>query len=128
MRRYNILYKFRYNRFPRFKIKTIIIIIILMIGVIMISPHFFRSTYTVTIANKRIVRSNNVDTYLIYTQTQAGNIRIFKDANSLMEFKIRSADVYWGVIINRKYKIKAYGFSIPIISSYQNIINIKGVN
>ena len=124
----NISYKFRNKNFPRFKIKIVIISVIVMLGVIMFFPHFFRNTYTVTITSKRVISRNNVDTYLIYTQMEDGNIRIFEDANSFLEFKIRSADVYWGLTINKRYQIKAYGLSIPFLSYYQNIIKVKGVN
>ncbi|MGH4117358.1 DUF1523 family protein [Clostridium sp.] len=123
----NIDYKFKRINFPKFKIKKIIIIVIVMIGVSILFPHFIRSTYIVTIANKRVIKRDNIDTYLIYTQTENGNIRIFKNTNSLLEFKIHSEDLYWGIIINRKYEIKAYGISIPILSYYQNIISVKGV-
>jgi len=93
----------------------------------MLFPHFFRNTYVVTIANKTVIRRNNIDTYSIYTQVEDGNIRVFKDVNSLLEFKINSEDLYWGLTINRKYEIKAYGLRIPLLSSYQNIIKVKGV-
>ena len=124
----NISYKIRNKNFLKLKIGTVIISVIVMLGAVMFFPHFFRNTYIVTIASKRVVRHDNIDTYLIYTQKEDGSIVIFKDTNSLLEFKIHSEDVYWGLTINRKYEIKAYGFSIPLLSSYQNIIKIKGVN
>ncbi|MCJ7690865.1 MAG: DUF1523 domain-containing protein, partial [Clostridiaceae bacterium] len=105
----NIDYQFRRINFLEFKIKKIIIIVIVMIGVSILFPHFIRSTYIVTIANKRVIKHDNIDTYLIYTQTENGNIKIFNNTNSLLEFKIHSEDLYWGLIINRKYEIKAYG-------------------
>ena len=123
----NSSYRFRNKFFLKFKIGKVIISIIVMLGVIIFFPHFFRNTYIVTIANKQITRHDNIDTYLIYTQMENGNIRVFENANSLLEFKIHSEDVYWGLTINRKYEIKAYGLSIPLLSSYQNIIKVKGV-
>ncbi|MBZ9608309.1 DUF1523 domain-containing protein [Clostridium estertheticum] len=124
----NISYKFRNRFFSKFKIGKIIISIIVMVGVVIFFPHFFRNTYTVTIANKRIIRRDNIDRYLIYAQMENGDIKVFEDANSLLEFKIHSEDVYWGLTINRKYEIKAYGLSIPLLSYYQNITKIKGLN
>ena len=123
----NISYQFRNKFFLKFKIRKIIISVIVIIGVIIFFPHFFRNTYIVTIANKRVITRNNIDTYLIYAQMEDGNIKVFEDNNSLLEFKIHSQDVYWGLTINRKYEIKAYGLSIPLLLSYQNIIKIKGV-
>ncbi|MBK5242639.1 DUF1523 domain-containing protein [Clostridium sp.] len=124
----NIDYQFKRINFMKFKIKKIIIIVIVMIGVSILFPHFIRSTYIVTIANKRVVKRDNIDTYLIYTQTENGDIRIFNNTNSLLEFKIHSEDLYWGIIINRKYEVKAYGVSIPLLSYYQNVISVKGVS
>lgn len=123
----NINYLFRRRNFLKFKIAKVIIIAIVMLGVIISFPHFFRDTYIVTVASKRVITRNNKNTYLIYTQKEDGNIKIFNNTNSLLEFKIHSEDVYWGLIINNKYKIKAYGLSIPLISYYQNIISVKGV-
>ena len=123
----NIYYQFRRKNFPQLKIGKVIIIVIVLLSVIMFFPHFFRNTYTVTIANKRVIKRNNTDTYLIYTQTENGDVKIFNNTNSLLEFKINSEDLYWGLIVNNKYEIKAYGFSIPLLSYYQNIISVKGV-
>jgi hypothetical protein len=123
----NTHYQFRRINFFKFKIKIIIIIFTVMTGLIIFFPHFVRSTSVVTITNKRVIKRDNVDTYLIYTQTENGNIKIFNNTNSLLELKIRSEDLYWGLIINRKYEIKAYGLSIPLLSYYQNIKSIKGI-
>lgn len=124
----NNYYQFRKRNFLSCKIVKLIIIFIVLVGLIMLSPHFFRNTYIVTIANKRVITRGNIDTYLIYTQKEDGNIKIFKNTNSLLEFKINSDDVYWGLIINRKYEIKAYGLSIPLLSYYQNIVRVRGVD
>jgi len=124
----HIYYQFRRNFFTKFKIGKILICLIVLLSVIILFPHFFRNTYIVTITNKRIITHNNIDTYLIYTQKADGNIKIFKNTDSLLEFKIHSENVYWSLIINRKFEIKAYGFNIPLLSSYQNITKIKGVN
>ena len=124
----NIYYQFKKRNFLNYKIVKLIISFIILLGLIMLFPHFFRNTYIVTIANKRVITSGNIDTYLIYTQEEDGNIKIFENSNSLLEFKIHSDDVYWGLIINRKYEIKAYGLSIPLISYYQNIIRVRGVD
>lgn len=123
----NVSYQFRNKFFLKFKIGKVIISVIVMLGVIILFPHFFRNTYIVTIANKRIITHDNIDKYLIYTQMEDGNIKVFENNNSLIEFKIHSEDVYWGLTIYRKYEIKTYGLSIPLLSSYQNIIKVKGV-
>ncbi|GIM28369.1 hypothetical protein CPJCM30710_10350 [Clostridium polyendosporum] len=123
----NIFYQFRNNNFIKFRIGAVIISVIVTIGVIMFFPHFFRNTYIVTITNKRIIKHDNVDTYLIYSQMEDGNIKIFENVNSLPELKFNSEALYWSLTINRKYEVKAYGLSIPSLSYYQNIVKVKGV-
>ena len=123
----NISYKFKKKNFLKLEIRKVIIIVIAMLGVSIFFPHFFRRTYIVTIENKRVIKRGNTDTYFIYSQMEDGSIKVFKNANSLIEFKFQSENVYWGLTINKKYEIKAYGFSIPLLSSYQNITKVKGV-
>ena len=123
----NILYGFRNKISLKSRICIAIISFILLLNVIIYFPHFVRSTYIVTIANKRIIRRNNIDTYLIYTQMEDGNLRVFQDTNSLVEIKVNSENLYWGLTIGGKYEVKVYGLSIPLLSSYQNIIKARGV-
>jgi hypothetical protein len=119
----NTLYKFRNNNFIKFKIGALIIIVI----IIMVFPHLVRNTYNVTITNKRIVKHNNIDRYLIYAQAEDGNIKVFEDNNNFLELKFISEDLYWAMEINRKYEVKAYGLNIPALSDYQNIIKVKWI-
>lgn len=122
----NTFYKFRNNNFINSKIGAIIICAFIIV-VIMFFPHFFRNTYTITITNKQILRRNNINTYLIYGQTESGKIMVFKDADSFVELKFNSEDLYMAMQVNRKYQITAYGLSIPQLSHYQNIIKVKGL-
>jgi len=126
MKKY-ISHQFRNKPFLKFKIGIIIISVIVMLGVIIFFPHFFRNTYIVTIENKQVIKRDNINMYLIYTLMEDGNIKVFEVTNSLVELKIHSENVYWGLTINRKYEIKTYGLSIPLLSSYQNIIKVKGL-
>jgi magnesium-transporting ATPase (P-type) len=123
----NNSYGFRNRIFSKSKIVKLIIVLIVIISVMIYFPHLIRNTYIVTITNKRIIRSGNNDTYLIYTQMENGNIKVFKNTNSLLEFKISSEDVFWALKITSKYEIKAYGLNIPLLKYYQNIIKVKGV-
>lgn len=130
----NISYKFRYIKFrysnlikSNTGIAIFIIGIILLIGIVMLFPHFIRNTYEVTVTNKRIVNRNNTNEYLIYTQTEGGKIRIFKNVDNFLELKFHSEDLYWAISINKKYEIKAYGFNMPLLLDYQNIIKVKSI-
>lgn len=115
-------------KIKKFNIKLLIVVFILVCCLIVLFPHFFRNTYTVTISNKQMEKQNNKKIYLIYTQTSNGNIRTFKDVNSIIELKFNSNDIYGGLQLYRKYQIRTYGFRIPIISCYENIIKVKKIN
>jgi competence protein ComGC len=118
-----------YNKFTHTKSRTLIKIlsIITIIGVIMLFPHFIRNTYRVTVTHKQIVTRGNTDMYLIYTETEDGDIKIFENTNNFLELKFDSEDLYWSLSVNRKYKITAYGFNLPLLSDYQNIVKVKGI-
>ncbi|WP_446898629.1 DUF1523 family protein [Clostridium sp. LBM24168] len=106
-------------------IKSLIIVLIFVFITIALSPHFFRHTYTITVSNKQIKKQHDKSIYMIYAQMDNGNVRTFKDINSLVEFKFNSDDIYGGLQIYRKYEIRTYGFRIPIISCYENIVKVK---
>jgi hypothetical protein len=56
-----------------------------------------------------------------------GTVKVFKNINSFPELKFNSQDIYGGLRINRKYKIRAYGLRIPLLSSYENIVKVQAV-
>lgn len=120
-------FSLKLTRSLKSRIITTIIGIIIISGIFVLFPHFFRNTYTVTIASKRIKKQDNNIQYLIYTQIENGDTRVFKNTNSLLELKFDSEDIYGGLRINRKYEIKAYGFRIPLLSSYENIVKTKAI-
>lgn len=131
---FNRFYRYKFSRrplikfkFSKFKTLAVLISIFLLINFIIFFPHFFRSTYIVTIANKQIKTIDNKKTYLIYTQTENGDTRVFKDMDSLLELKFDSEDIYGGLRINRTYEIKTYGFRIPLTGNYENIVKVKWI-
>lgn len=111
----------------KIKIKTAVICIILLIVAGCCFPHFFRNDYNITIVNKRIIKQSNGERFLIYAQLDDGRIRVFENKNSLLELKINAEDIYYGLQINRRYEIKAYGFEVPLMSYHQNISRVKGI-
>jgi hypothetical protein len=122
-------YKFKYYNFMKSRIRavTVIISVIVILVVIMFLPHFIRSTHIVTITNKQVIKRNNINKYFIYTQTEEGDIKVYENADNFLELKFNSEDIYWAIAINKKYQVRAYGLNIPLFSSYQNIIKVKGI-
>lgn len=128
MLKYNFC-KFRFGNYAKSYIGISIVALIVLVCLILLFPHFFRKTYKVTVTNKQIVKHDNkISKYLIYAQTEDGTVKVFEDINSSLEFKFNSEDLYWSMEINRKYEVKVYGFSIPILSLHQNIVKVKAFN
>ncbi|AND83877.1 DUF1523 family protein [Clostridium tyrobutyricum] len=118
----------RKHKALRYKIIAAIVCSIIISVLISLIPHFFRNTYTVIISSKQIEKkSKNKTIYLIYTQMDNGTVKVFKNINSFPELKFNSQDIYGGLRINRKYKIRAYGLRIPLLSSYENIVKVQAV-
>lgn len=123
----SIFYQSRNRNVIKLKVRTLITCFVVMAVIVMFFPHIFRKTYVVTVTNKRVVENKNNDRYLIYTQLEDGTLNVFENTNSLQEFKFNSEDIYWQLKTNRKYEIKVYGFNLPLISQYKNIVKVKGV-
>ena len=121
-------YNSRHKGFSKYNSGTKIIIAIIILSIIGFFPHYIRNTYKVTITNKRIERYKNRDRYLIYGQTDKGVIKVFQISDSLLEFRFRSKDIFWGIGINKRYEIKTYGFDIPMLPFRQHIVKVKAID
>lgn len=104
----------------------------LLIVIIIISFSIFefnhKTVYTATVTDKTVKHEqDHKDTYFIYTQLSNKQERVFKDEDTIWAWKWDSSDVYGKLAIGKTYKIKAYGFRIPFLSSYENIVNVEEV-
>lgn len=64
------------------------------------------------------------DTYLIFTKLEDGKTRVFQNTDSFLEFKWDSSDVYGKLEVGKTYKIKTYGWRMPMFSAYENITDV----
>ncbi len=88
-------------------------------------PHFTRRNYIATVTEKVVKRYNNSDKYLVFTKLSNGEIRVFENRDSLLEFKFRSSDLQAKLETGKTYDIKAYGWRIPLTSWYENVISAE---
>lgn len=58
--------------------------------------------------------------YMIFTENE-----VFENTDAPMLFKFNSSDLYNNLKIDSTYQVKVYGFRIPFISQYRNIIKIE---
>lgn len=63
------------------------------------------------------------DKYLIFTEKDG----VFENTDSWFYFKWNSSDVQNSFVVGGKFKISYYGWRIPFISSYPNIIKAEKV-
>lgn len=63
-----------------------------------------------------------VSTYLIYTDHG-----VFRNDDAGWFVKFNSSDVYGNLDVGKRYRMKVYGWRIPIFSMYPNIVRVEEV-
>ena len=87
-----------------------------------------RTLDAVTISDKQISTEtdkktgNVVSTYLIYT-----NQGVFRNDDARWFLKFDSSDFYGNLEKGKTYNLKVYGWRIPILSMYPNIVRMDAV-
>lgn len=110
-------------------IKSVVVLgIVAFIGGVTGIQHLSRNTYQVTITDKQVKRGDKSDKYLIFTQSKDGKTIVFENTDSLIEGKFDASDMYGQLKVNSKYDLQAYGWRIPFLSMYENIVKAKETN
>ena len=103
----------------------IALVILLILG-IWIVPLFVRNTYTVEVTGKeRIYKSSenaSSSYYLVFTKELDGDVKVFKNSDELLLGKFGSSNIQAGMEIGGTYDVDVYGFRVPFLSWYENII------
>lgn len=113
-------------------ILAVIAIILICVAVI---NYNWTKTYVCTI-DKMDIKINGFNkkgaigssTYMIYTELDNGNVRVFEDRDYLLRFKFNSSDIYGLLVPGKKYKVRVVGWRIPFLSYYENIISTEEIN
>jgi len=87
-------------------------------------PLFTQKDVQITVTKTdRIVESNgeNVHSkYIVYTETES-----FENTDSLAFGKFNSSDLQGQLLPGKTYVVKVYGWRIPFLSQYRNIVKIE---
>ena len=67
----------------------------------------------------------NTHKYLIYTIDDSGNVRAFKNTDSIPYLKFNSSDFYARIEIGKTYTFRVVGYRLPYFSKYKNIVGIS---
>ena len=63
--------------------------------------------------------------YLIYCETNDGEVIVFENTDEWIRGKFNSSDFYAQIKEGQRYIFTVVGYRIPIFDSYQNIIKIQ---
>lgn len=104
----------------------------LMIVVMAISAGFFQygtvDYYTVNITSSERVTSGRGESqtskYLVFTESG----KTFENSDSLFHFKWNSSDLHGKLKQGGTYKLKTYGWRIPLFSTYENIVSAEKIS
>lgn len=61
--------------------------------------------------------------YMVYTPDE-----VFENVDSFMHFKFNSSDYNNKLLPGKTYKLTVYGWRIPLLSWYRNVINYEEIN
>lgn len=109
--------------------RTIIIIsVILVIAVSFvfgIISSFNDHEYFITMTDKERVIENGDSKYLVFGDTDKGVGIVLENTDNLIRGKFNSSDIQGGLKIGKHYKVTVVGYRVPILSWYENIIDIE---
>ena len=108
-------------------ILIIILAALIVIGSIIagVSLYTHTSEYTITITDKERVYQSEESKYLVFGEDANGSSLVFENTDSLFYGKWNSSNIQGQLKEGNTYTIKVYGYRIPILSMYENIIEVK---
>lgn len=107
-----------------------VVAVIAIIGAIlslMFVYSFNDTTYTVTGTDKERINTSKDSYYLIFCEDKDGNYYEFKNDDELLRGKVNSSSVYNRLKVGQTYRLTVIGVRIPLLSTYQNIINVEDI-
>ncbi len=96
---------------------------IIIIGAIILVVNVFYQYGTVNTIDFIAVNKERIETkYLIFTKNET-----FKNTDTILHLKFNSSDVYRSIKKGKAYKAKIYGWRVPFLSMYRNILSVKEI-
>lgn len=79
--------------------------------------HMSRETVQTKILDKDRVVTDESSKYLVYGETE-----VFENTDSILEGKFSSSDIQGHLVIGECYQLEVYGWRVPFLSRYRNIV------
>lgn len=109
-----------------------VLLIVAMIVWYMMFPYVTAGTAVFTVTDKeRVVRGDGDSVssyYLVFTEDRNGKSETFSNVDTLMYWKFNSSDLQGSLKIGRTYMADVYGWRVPFLSWYRNIVNVRQVD
>jgi hypothetical protein len=123
---YSSLYKKR-RRLDYIQVGVYAMVIVIMVIVMCINIFalFNEGTYTATVVEKERVIKHGDSKYLIFTEDNDGDVRVFENTDIWIRGKFNSSDMYAQIKVGETYTFHVIGYRIPFMSMYENIIAIE---
>ena len=113
---------FLYDYFLMYKIIFIIILILFIINLIYV--YSTKQNKIITIKNSTYFRQSKYG----YNLVSDSNNNVYQVKNSIYYLFFNSAELYQELEINKTYNITYYGYRIPFLNLYPNIISATIIN
>jgi hypothetical protein len=105
---------------------TIVVIIALGFVANWTAPYWTHGSKVVTVTGvttkRAMIKGQTKDIYLVFTDDET-----YENIDSPAYLKFNSSDLQGKLIMTGKFKIEYYGFRVPILSMYKNIIKAEKV-
>ena len=101
------------------KVILTIVFVVLLLVVSLFMVYGTQETVSVTVVKTERVVSGESSKYLVFTEDET-----FKNSDTIWYLKFNSSDIY-GRLEPGEYQFDVYGYRIPLLSSYRNIIEVK---
>ena len=102
-------------------------VIAVIVAILSFTYLFNDTTYTVTVTDKERINTSEDSYYLIFCEDKDGNYYEFKNDDELLRGKVNSSSVYNRLKVGQTYRLTVIGVRIPLLSTYQNIINVEDI-
>lgn len=80
-----------------------------------------RDTITAQVVKtERVCASQEICKYLVFTDKG-----VFENTDSLLNFKWNSSDIYGELKAGETYTFNVYGWRVPFLSMYKNIVSVE---
>ncbi len=103
---------------------VIVVLMLAMVGCNAAVAHGTKDTVDFKVVRLERVTSGSGDgassKYLVFTDGET-----FENTDSLWHGKFNSSDVYGHLQVGKHYRANVYGWRIPFMSSYRNIIDVE---